>query len=198
MTMRLPVALLGALSLAAALPAAAQASPGFATPAGAFKAGEEICARSFEGLKASKPFGSELKAATGFESATADMAAPGVASLTPGLEHLEIVKAQLPEPGPAAVYVLSGARAGGLPSCQVVAVRALGAAAEAKTWFEDPASGWTDKVPATRDAALNLVERTFGRPFQGQIGVGATLNYVDGEPKGAITALSSFSLARDR
>lgn len=187
---------IAAAVLILALPAAAQAAAGFATPAEAFRAGVGACQRSFEGLKAQKPFGSELAATAGFEEAAEPADAAGLQSVEADLEHRVIFKAALP-PGDAAVYAMAGAWRGNLPACRVVAVRAPGAAALAKTMFEDKASGWTVKAPQAKDAAFGFLSTTYGRPFMDEIGVDATLSYADGAPKGAITALSSFTLARD-
>jgi len=183
--------------LCLAVPAAAQAGPGFASSAEAFKAGVGACQRSFEGLKTQKPFGSELPATAGFAETAEPADAAGLESVDADIDHRVIAKAALP-PGDAAVYVVAGAWRGNLPACRVVAVRAPGAAALAKAMFEDKASGWTVKEPQARDAELGMLSTTYGRPFLDEIGVGATLSYADGAPKGSITALSSFTLARDR
>jgi len=191
-------AVLAALALAGGMAGVADAAPAFADASQAFKAAVGVCDRSFEGLKSHKAFGAELTATEGFVAAPEAAQATGVRAVSLGLDHMVLVRASLPAAAKGAVYVASGAGQGGLPVCRAVALDAPGAGEAAKALFQAPGSGWTPKTPEQFDTDLALTGRTYGRPFQGEMGVGATFHVAPGEPKNGITALSSFSLARDR
>ena len=188
-------AVLATATAALACPAAAQEAKPFATAADAFKAGVLTCHRSFEGLKKQQPFGREVASSPGFAT-TEDTTQPGLRSMVLNMEHVVAAKALLAQGTARAVYDESGAGQGGMPSCRVVAVNAPGAGALAKTWFEDASAGWEAKTEEQTDQKMGSVSRVYGRPFMNDIGVGATLTRVVGEPKGDITAVSSFSFAR--
>lgn len=186
-----------ALGIVLAVCGPAQSQPDtFETAEAAFLAGVKGCQSRFQGIKARQPF-DDPKAFRGFAPAPDSRDAPGVRSLLLGVSDALVLKGTLPPGSIGSVHVVISR--GGLPRCQTIATDAPAAHQAALAWFDDPKTAWATKGPEeSSEDPFPMRSRLYGQPFQGNVGVGATLMWATSDKRGAITALSTMSLARDR
>jgi hypothetical protein len=186
---------LAALCLAAgAGPCFAQSPTTFRTAEDAFLAGIKGCLTRFNGVKTRQPF-DDPAAFPGFAPSPESRTAAGVASLLVNVPNAQILKARISAGGEASVYVVIPRSAS--PICRTLATGAPNVHQSARKWLESPAAGWAPKGPEATLANPPTRSLLFGRPFQGVVGVAATLMWVTSNEQTSISALSTMSLARD-
>jgi hypothetical protein len=195
MLKRLSASLTVLCLVAGAGPSLAQSPTTFKTAEEAFLAGMQGCLTRFDGLKTRQAF-DDPAAFPGFTPSPESRTAPGVASLVANVANAQILKAGISADGGASVYVVIPR--GGSPTCRTLAIKAPDVQQAARKWLENRAAGWVSKGPEMASTDPPARSLLFGRPFQGDIGIAATLMWLTSNDQTSISALSTMSLARER